>query len=104
MSCINLRQLESIGDQIVRVMTVSDREDRCLGNTILSLEEIRTTRAVRDVSTTITSPTRERCKIAVSVCKLPYIDFHIDGRKDCCSDAVEDYYTACNMQNKIRNL
>jgi hypothetical protein len=83
--------------------TVSEHEDPSPAFKIFRPGEIRITWDMRDVSTAIVTPTRERCKIAASVCRLPYIDFHIDDRRDCCSDATEDYYTACNIQTHAGN-
>lgn len=101
MSDITNELLESQGNQIVRVMTVSDREDPCPAFTILRIEEIRTTRGICDVSTIIANPPRERCKIAASMYRLSYIDFHTDDRRDCRSDVTGDYCTACNTHDHV---
>ena len=98
---VKIRNLESRCGRIVWFRTLSGRKDPRSSFAILHLAEIRTKKDMRDVSMAMAIPPRERCKIAASECRLPYIDFHADCRRDCCSDATEDYYTACNTQTHV---
>lgn len=101
MSEVTIRTLESWVGRIVGFRTVSGREDPSLSRVVFLLGEIRTKKDVRDVSTVIASPPRERCKIAASECRSRYIDFHADCRTIAVSITTVDCDIECNLQNHV---
>ena len=98
---VKIRNLESQCGRIVWVRTLSGREDPSLSFAISCMGEIGTTRDMRDVSTVIASPLCERFKIATSVCRSRYIDFHADCRTIAVSITTVDCDIECNLQNHV---